>query len=119
MGDGSPFHEAFGYYAHGVGPETATAPAGWKTRLVPVHVQSAAGSARMATGWCMEAHDIVLAKCVAGRDRDWEFAEEAIRHGLVDPDELLRRVPDLPLPHAHRLRVEQALRGIVARATRG
>ena len=24
MGEGSPFHEAFGYYAQGVGPETAT-----------------------------------------------------------------------------------------------
>jgi hypothetical protein len=29
LGDGSPFHAAFGYYAHGVGPETAKAPAGW------------------------------------------------------------------------------------------
>ena len=23
IGEGSPFHETFGYYAHGVGPETA------------------------------------------------------------------------------------------------
>jgi predicted NBD/HSP70 family sugar kinase len=26
--DRSPFHRQFGYYAHGVGPETAKAPAG-------------------------------------------------------------------------------------------
>ena len=34
LGDGSPFQAAFGYYAHGVGPETAKAPAGWQKRLV-------------------------------------------------------------------------------------
>ena len=44
-----------------------------------------------------EAHDLVLSKCAAGRERDWEFAEEAIRHGLADPDELLRRLDDMPV----------------------
>ncbi len=34
LGDGSQFHVAFGYYAHGVGPETAKAPAAWEDRLV-------------------------------------------------------------------------------------
>jgi hypothetical protein len=28
LGDGSMFHAFFGYYAHGVGPETAKAPRG-------------------------------------------------------------------------------------------
>lgn len=28
LGDGSPFHGTHGYYAHGVGPETAVAPVG-------------------------------------------------------------------------------------------
>jgi hypothetical protein len=98
LGDGSQFHATNGYYAHGVGPETARAPAGWDTRLVAVTVPArVAGKAIEARGWCMEAHDLVLAKCAAGRERDWEFAESAIAHGLVDPDELLRREPDLPL----------------------
>jgi hypothetical protein len=30
LGDGSQFEATFGYYAHGVGPETAKAPAGWQ-----------------------------------------------------------------------------------------
>lgn len=30
IGEGSPFHDTFGYYAHGAGPETAKAPAGWE-----------------------------------------------------------------------------------------
>ena len=36
IGELSPFHETFGYYAHGIGPETAVLPAKWKTRLVRV-----------------------------------------------------------------------------------
>ena len=29
IGEGSPFHQTFGYYAHGVGEETAILPARW------------------------------------------------------------------------------------------
>jgi len=95
LGDGSFFHEAFGYYAHGVGPETARAPAGWEQRLVAIRVETGRGG--VATGWCLEAHDLVLAKCAASRERDWEYAETAVSAGLVDPGELLRRAPSLPL----------------------
>jgi hypothetical protein len=38
LGDGSWFHRTHGYYAHGVGPETASVPAGWEARLVRVEV---------------------------------------------------------------------------------
>ena len=34
IGELSPFHEAFGYYAHGVGPETAVLPPSWRKRWV-------------------------------------------------------------------------------------
>ena len=34
IGEGSPFENVYGYYAHGVGPETAVLPAGWEGRLV-------------------------------------------------------------------------------------
>jgi len=30
IGELSPFHETFGYYAQGVGPETAVLPDGWR-----------------------------------------------------------------------------------------
>lgn len=33
IGDGSQFHATYGYYAHGIGPETVVAPAGWEGRL--------------------------------------------------------------------------------------
>jgi hypothetical protein len=112
LGDGSQFHAAFGYYAHGVGPETAKAPAGWERRLVPVRVPRSPRDEALVTGWCMEPHDVVLAKCAAGRERDWEFAREAIRAGVVDSGELRRRAEDLPLPAAQRMRIAQLLRGL-------
>jgi hypothetical protein len=78
-------------------------------------IRAAAAVAQdVVTGWCMEPHDVVLAKCAAGRERDWEFAREAIRHGVVDADELLRRTHDLPLPAAQCRRIARLLRAILA-----
>ncbi len=116
MGDGSQFHETFGYYAHGVGPETAKAPRGWEGRLIPVRVPLVVGHDAEATGWCMEAHDLVLAKLTAGRQRDMEFAEEAVRGEIVQPQELLRRVRDLPLDDRHREHVRSLLESVIAKA---
>lgn len=114
LGDGSQFHATFGYYAHGVGPETAKAPAGWEQRLVPVRVPRGPRDKTSVTGWCMEPHDVVLAKCAAGRERDWEFAGEAIRHGVVDAEELVRRADDLPLSASRRTRIVRLLRSLAA-----
>jgi hypothetical protein len=105
LGDGSMFDATFGYYAHAVGPETAKAPAGWQDRLVPVTTPATGG----ATGWCLEAHDLVLSKCAAGRERDWQFARDAIEHGLVETDELRRRIVALPLAREHRELVARLL----------
>ena len=33
IGEGSQFHETYGYYAQGVGPETACLPADWMQRV--------------------------------------------------------------------------------------
>jgi len=115
LGDGSPFHATFGYYAHGVGPETAKAPAGWEARLIPVRNQNTGG----ATGWCLEAHDLVLAKCVAGRDRDWEFAGDALDHDLVAPARLLDLVKGLPVSKAHADQIGRWLQGRIARTGGG
>lgn len=115
LGDGSQFHRTFGYYAHGVGPETAKAPQGWEQRLVRVPVPPRVGSAREPVAWCLESHDLVLAKCVAGRERDWDFAGEALRAGLVDATDLFDRVGLLPIAGAHREHVRDMLETIVAR----
>jgi hypothetical protein len=80
IGELSPFHDTFGYYAQGVGETTATLPSGWKDRLVPVR----SARTRGATGWCLEIHDLLIAKLFAGRDKDRRFVEAACRHGLAD-----------------------------------
>jgi AcrR family transcriptional regulator len=116
LGDGSQFHRTFGYYAHAVGPETAKAPEGWERRLVRVSVDPRPGSARSAVACCLEAHDLVLAKCAAGRDRDWEFALSALHAGLVDGDELLTRIDAMALDQSRRAHVRAMVTGLLARA---
>ena len=105
IGEGSLFQDTFGYYAHGVGPETAKGPRGWEERLIPLRNENTRG----ATGWCMEPHDLVLAKCVAGRDRDWAFARAAIAHGLVEVATLRARAADLPVQPEARAAIASGL----------
>lgn len=62
----------------------------------------------------MEPHDVVLAKCVTGRERDREFAREALRHGVVDAEELLRRVAGLAISRSRRERIARLLRSLAA-----
>ena len=115
LGEGSAFQGTYGYYAHGVGPETAKAPGGWEERLVRVEIPPRVGRIGGAVALCLEPHDLVLAKCVAGRDRDWEFARDALAADLVQTEELLRRAEDLPTPASDRTRIRKLLEGIVER----
>jgi hypothetical protein len=112
LGDGSYFDATYGYYAHAVGPETATAPLGWEQRLVPIRNANTGG----ATGWCLEIHDLLLSKCVAGRERDWEFVEEALRHGLAEAVELHRRAASLPISKNRIAAVRSMIDGLAIRA---
>jgi hypothetical protein len=113
LGDGSQFHRAYGYYAHGVGPETPKPPRGWQTRLVPRAIPARPGSQRAVIAWCLEVHDLVLSKCAAGRERGWEYAAEAVKAAIVQPDVLLVRVSDLPVADDVRGHVDKMLRGII------
>ncbi len=115
LGDGSSFHQTFGYYAHAVGPETARAPAGWEDRLVVVDVPPRVASEVRAVAYCLEPNDLVLSKLAAGRERDGEFAAEALRAGLVDPAVLLERVGDLPVEPTVADLIATSLHALIAR----
>jgi len=93
IGEGSPFHETFGYYAQGVDETTAVLPSGWKERLVPV----SSARTRGATGLCLEVHDLLISKLVAGREKDLEFAAVAARHGLAKRTVLDQRLRETTL----------------------
>lgn len=106
IGELSPFHRTFGYYAHGVGPETAVLPDGWTERLVVVENENTRG----ARGLCLEIHDLVVSKYVAGREKDLEFVRSVIRHGLVDGPTLHARLEETPLDPSRRDLVESRIR---------
>jgi hypothetical protein len=53
IGELSAFHDTYGYYAQGVGPETATLPSEWIERVIPVQSEATG----QAVGLCLEAHD--------------------------------------------------------------
>jgi hypothetical protein len=79
IGEGSPFHQTFGYYAHGVSEETAVLPDGWRERLVTIHNENTGGG----TGLCLDIHDLAVSKLVAGREKDLEFLAGVLRHKLA------------------------------------
>ena len=96
IGELSSFHEMNGYYAQGVSISTAVLPVGWEDRVVPLDRQDAhPGYAR-----CLETHDLVVAKLVAGREKDVEFAEVLIAAHMVDPDVLEARAATIDRPGA-------------------
>jgi hypothetical protein len=107
IGELSPFHEAFGYFAQGVGPETAVLPDGWEDRLIRIESPATRG----AVGLCLEVHDLVISKYAAEREKDIRFVRAAIAHGLVDRDVLLDRLESTPVPDQRR----QRIRSFIAR----
>jgi hypothetical protein len=88
IGEGSRFHEQYGYYAQGVAPGTATLPRGWQQRLVRVANANTGGCA----GLCLEVHDLAISKYVAGRQKDLEFTRELARHAMTEKKILLKRL---------------------------
>lgn len=94
IGEGSSFHELYGYYAQGVGEETATLPEGWQGRLVAISNSNTNG----VTGLCLEVHDLAISKYVAGREKDFVFTKELARHHLTQLKTLLARLDSTAVP---------------------
>jgi hypothetical protein len=84
IGELSMFHETFGYYGHGVGPETATLAQGWQDRLVPICSANTDG----VTGWCLSILDLAFSKLAAGREKDLAFVRQLLVCDLVSSDDL-------------------------------
>jgi hypothetical protein len=92
IGELSPFHEQFGYYAHGVGPETACFPADWRERAVKVTNNNTGG----VTGICPSPVDLAVSKIAAGRDKDFAFVATMLKNNMISLDELERLISFLP-----------------------
>lgn len=98
IGEGSAFHELYGYYAQGVDQRVATLPRDWRQRLVKVLNPNTNGIA----GLCLEVHDLAISKYVAGRPKDLEFTRELARQRMTSPVTLRTRLDETEVPAAIR-----------------
>lgn len=114
IGELSPFHETFGYYAQAVTEETARLPEGWQDRLVVVQNENTRG----ARGLCLEIHDLLASKIVAGREKDYDFLREAAKHGLADRATLLDRLETVHVDPIIRASARAAVERAFAFSTR-
>ena len=105
IGEGSSFHELHGYYAQGVGPETAVLPEGWQDRLVSIDNENTNG----VTGLCLEVHDLAISKLVASRPKDLEFIHELIRCEMIEHKTLLKRLVNTDLSDAERSQIKSRI----------
>lgn len=110
IGERSPFHETFGYYAHGVGAETATLPARWRGRAVLIRSESTGG----VTGVCPHPSDLAVSKLAAWREKDREFVAALLSHRITTVDEIEQRLTEMDEETADR--VKGRLRSAAARA---
>ena len=85
IGAMSMFDETFGYYADGVGPETAVMPANWMQRASLHYIGD-------LTAVCPEIHDLAVSKAVAGREKDADFVRVLLRERMIDIETLRGRV---------------------------
>jgi len=93
IGELSPFHETFGYYAHGVGPESAILPAKWKSRLVRLKTNQ-------AMGWCLSPTDLAVSKILAGREKDILFVRGMLKSGFIAASDIESVLGELTPAHA-------------------
>jgi hypothetical protein len=92
LGELSRFHEAYGFYVHGVSIDAAVLPTGWQNRAIKVRNDNT----RHNTGWCLEAHDLAISKLVAFREKDRDFVRTLLLEKLVSPRKLTERLRQLP-----------------------
>lgn len=98
IGEGSRFHESFGYYADPVDERTAVLPRKWKGRLVNLP----AGDTNGAKGLCLDPHDMAISKYIAGRDKDLQLLEALVGLGQLDKQTLLERLDETPADEPRR-----------------
>src|SRR5262245_6839947 len=112
IGQDSPFHQEFGYYADPVDERTAILPAGWKGRLVNLPP----GDTEGVKGLCLDPHDLAIAKYVARREKDLLFNHELATRGMIARERLLSLLSKTPVDEATRARIRADIEIDFARA---
>jgi hypothetical protein len=106
IGEGSLFHETHGYYAQGVGPNTAILPRDWMSR---VHrVQNRQTNDRV--GYCLDILDLFLSKAAAGRPKDREFCSALLKYGHLSHEDAIEKIPIMPIGEEDQKRLLSRIR---------
>lgn len=103
IGEESSFDQMYGYYAQGVSITTANLPWDWKERLVRFSTESTSPG----IAWCLEPHDLALAKLAAGREKDYEYVDALLDDGKLNAQTLLERLPTMAISPTHIRRIEK------------
>lgn len=106
IGEGSQFHAKFGYYAQGVGPETAILPADWQSRVHRVQNENTNGR----VGYCLDLVDLFLSKAAAGRDKDRQFCMALLEYKYVKLAQVLDLLPTMPMDVHDQRRLRVSIR---------
>lgn len=114
IGEDSTFDEHFGYYAQGVGPETAKLPSGWEGRLIKI--QNANTDHKI--GLCLSPSDLAASKLAAFREKDLKFVDALLSHGLVSAAELAVRIDTLQTDESIKSRARAWLQRRVGQLSR-
>ena len=114
IGQDSEFHRMNGMYAEGVTLSTAVLPEGWRKRLVRFQPPTL----YPVQALCLEPHDCVASKMVAGRSKDYDFANAMLARGLVSPGTLGKRIDLLPITGREKDLLHRWLQGQIGRLKR-
>lgn len=90
----------FGYYAHGVGAETAILPTRWRDRAVTIRSEATGG----ITGICPHPSDLAISKLAAWREKDQEFVAILLRDRITTAAEIDARLSELDATMAAQIR---------------
>ena len=93
LGELSPYHESFGYYADGVNEDTAKLPYDWQKRLNVIRNENT----QWVTAYCLDTHDLIVAKLFANREKDINYIRSLIRAGLVNETTVHERLDKVNL----------------------
>lgn len=111
LGADTEFEREFGYHADIVRPMAfENFPPGWEGRLLPLD-----GCAGV---FCLEPHDMAVAKLFAGRAKDITLLAELIRENLLNVEVLAKRLFDTPMTEAWIVRTHLNLREVAMKGGR-
>lgn len=115
FGRRSAFATRSSYYVDCVSPDLSTLPDGWTERLVPFKTKNTGG----VTAWCLEIHDLCLAKLAASRPKDLRYIRALLHHKLVRAEIIDSRLDDMPTTAASRRTMRAQLQKLsIAPATK-